>query len=102
MPALLLFSVFTVMEYGGDFFSFLSLQDFSLFMVLLHYSSLNQECCRDQHCALIKCCSLTLNPDIALGKSHSLWVKWAKCWFSSPALLTISAVIELSLLEYKV
>lgn len=68
MPDLLLFSVFTVTEEGemwwglvfGLFFFlfflsfFLSSQDFSLFMVLLHCSALNQECCRAQHCALIK------------------------------------------------
>lgn len=79
MPALSLFSVFTVVADGEMgfvlfclvFFFNLSSQDFSLFMVLLHYSALNRECCRAQRCAPTKRCSPTPNPNIALGKSHS-------------------------------
>lgn len=106
MPALSLFSVFTVVADGemgfGFFFFYLSSQDFSLFMVLLHYSALNRECCRAQRCAPTKRCSPTPNPNIALGKSHSPRAKWAKCCFSSSALLTTRAVLALSLSEHEV
>lgn len=92
-------------RWGHVWVFFLSLQDFSLLVELLHYCTLSQECCRDQPCTLIKChypSSPTLSLDKALGKSHSPRVKWAKKAFGSSAPLTISADIELSLLEHEV